>query len=391
MKKLIFLSTAFFIWSGCQTSPKLPQNNFEPFTIQKLTEKGIQEVHVRSSGRDWPELKQGELKPSSYKTKNLKIAIMGDTGCRLKESKVGNRYQDCSDLGEWPYPEVVKTIAKDQYDFAIHTGDYHYREQCTDEKICPKITQSVGYGWAPWWDDFYGPSQALFAKSPILFIRGNHEDCQRAFSGWSPLASIPKRFDEKCEVVEPYQWIEIEDLVLINFDDSAFDDRKEITSEQFQKWVQAFKILAERVSVAKKNKEIWFIAHRPILGFIPNKEDAEPVPISDKLKQALSEAGMLSLVDYYLSGHVHSQQVVTTEKQAVQVIVGHTGTGLEPFGRKIMNQNVITTTESKRSFGYAIFERLGHKKWKWQFKNIGGQSELDCQVTGAKVNCDFVN
>ena len=389
MKNICTVLALLTWWGGCQTSPKFSQNTFENFQIQKISEKGIQTIEISSTRGEWPTTKNLTLTPISISGKNLKIAILGDTGCRLKDLKKGSNYQDCHSPIEWPYVQAVQAIANENFDFAIHTGDYHYREQCTDPSICPQYTQSIGYGWPAWWDDFYGPSQPLFKKTPILFVRGNHEDCNRAYSGWGPLSVLDKKFQDRCDEIEPYQWIEMGDLVLINFDDSAFDDKGTITQLDREKWLMLLKQLQMRIAGLQKKKEIWFIAHKPVIGFAPNKTDAEPHEIPTNLIEIMSESGLLEEIDYFLAGHIHNQQIIAQPAKPIQVIVGHTGTALAPFGRRIMNQKLTSTTENKYSFGYAVFQRLGFKKWHWQFKNLKGETNLDCSVIGRKVDCEF--
>ncbi len=88
----------------------------------------------------------------------------------------------------------------------------------------------------------------------------------------------------------------------------------------------------------------------------------EPLAIKDYLRALMTEAGLINKIDYFLSGHIHNQQLVLSEKnQLQQIIVGHSGTALDTFGQKIKNSKMISTTESKTSFGYAIFERTGFK------------------------------
>src|SRR5205807_8709800 len=41
-----------------------------------------------------------------------------------------------------------------------------------------------GYGYDAWHVDFFGPAAPLFAASPWVMVRGNHEDCSRAGEGW---------------------------------------------------------------------------------------------------------------------------------------------------------------------------------------------------------------
>jgi predicted phosphodiesterase len=389
MKKLISLLTLVFVGGGCQTSPVVQkQTPFEKFTIEKMVEDGIQDVEFSPSDKAWPEVNVEKAgRGLAVNSQTVVMAVVGDTGCRLKEWSGGSAYQRCHLTDEWPYPEIAKKIASEKYDFLIHTGDYHYREHCTDPKLCPIYTKSIGYTWNAWWDDFYGPSQVLFKKSPVLLVRGNHEDCQRAHSGWGPLSPLNKKFTDSCEAIEPYQWIEIGDLVLINFDDSAFEDRNKLTPAEMAQWTEKFKEILTRIESLRNKKEIWFLTHKPVMGYVPNREDAEPESITQNLKSVLTESGLIKKIDYILSGHIHNQQIVMNDPDIKQLIVAHTATSLDPFGRKITNQNIITTTDSKFSFGYALFERKGFKKWNWNFKNASGQLVLSCQVDKQKVNC----
>jgi|GEM_PF-7095139 len=384
--RIIFFS-GLLLWVGCKASTSIFKFSFAPFEIRKIVSQGIQAVEIQASGREWPKLKYKDVEPNLFKANKLKMAVIGDTGCRLTEAKGRGFYQNCNLSNEWPYAQIVQSLIKENYDFAVHTGDYHYREQCTDEKLCPTYSKSVGYGWNAWWDDFYGPSLELFKKSAILFVRGNHEDCNRAYSGWGPLSAYNKEFKSKCEDMEPYQWIEMGDLVLINLDDSAFQDRKPSSDKVKNHWLQMLKEISKRISALAIKKEIWLLTHKPIAGYVPDAKLPEPFAIADYLKTVITESGLINQVDYFLSGHIHNQQLVLEDKKLLQIIVGHSGTALDPFGRKIKNSKMISVTESKDSFGYALFERKGFKHWNLIFKNKMGTTELFCKIKEKKVSC----
>lgn len=388
MKKILILSATLLFWGSCKTTPTYNTVPFETFEIRKIVDHGLQPVVIRSSQKEWPEVTFKELTPLKFDSKKIKVAVIGDTGCRLSEARGKVDYQNCNLSDEWPFAEIIQSVVKETYDFAIHTGDYHYREQCTDKKLCPGYTKSVGYGWNTWWDDFYGPAQLLFKKSPVLLVRGNHEDCYRAHAGWGPISAYNKKFADKCDEIEPYQWIEIGDLVFINFDDSAFQDRKASPEEKRQEWLKVMRGLSQRITELKTKKEIWFMAHKPVLGFIPtrNLED-DPFSIADYLKVLLRESGLAEKIDYFLAGHIHNQQLVLSEKDMLQIVVGNSGSSLDPFGRKIMNDKMISTTVTDRSFGYALFERQGFKNWKFLFKNVKGETDLVCTVKARKISC----
>lgn len=385
--QLVAISSLLF-WQGCQTLPKIENPEFSAFQIQKITSKGIETVTVKPSSSAWPDFTKDSATSFNTSSKNLRLAVIGDTGCRLKESKNGKSYQDCSLTKEWPYSQVVDSIAKEDYNFGIHTGDYHYREQCTDAKLCPKFGKYIGYVWGAWWDDFYGPSQPLF-KKPWMFVRGNHEDCNRAYLGWAALSPVEstKKFTDPCVVAEPYQWTELEDIVFINFDNAMMEDRKELKKEEAAVWNERFVEIKNRIQALKGKKEIWFLSHKPMFGYIPNEEDAEPKAIGTYMSDLLKSSGLYDQIDFFLAGHIHAQQVIPLPNK-VQLVVAHSGTSLDPFGRKIMTEKFKTTTDNKYSFGYAIFEKTGFKKWTFLFKDTKGDVQLTCHSASNKVTCD---
>ncbi len=377
------------LWCGCQSLPQLQRPEFEQFSIQKITSNGIDSVTLKSNLSDWPTLQHLKPAPILFDTKNLRVAVIGDTGCRLKDAKGKASYQNCSQAKEWPYPEVTKSLGTENYDFAIHTGDYHYREHCTDPKLCAVYTAHSGYNWNAWWNDFFAPSLPLFKKSPWIFVRGNHEDCSRAYRGWSVLSPSLKRNLDLCDEVETYQWIEMDDLVFINFDDSSFEDRKDLLPAEVEKWKPQFLKLATQIKNMPIKKEIWFVAHKPVSGFVPNPIDGEPIAIKPNMLTMMKQTGLFEHIDFFLSGHIHNQQVLSFPNVAkVQLIVGHGGSSLDPFGRKIMTEALTTVTENKYSFGYAVFHRTGFKKWDFLFKNQFGEEQLHCHFEKNKLNCD---
>jgi hypothetical protein len=71
------------------------------------------------------------LIPSTIPRRVESLAILGDTGCRMK----GSTFQDCADVDAWPLARIASSIAKDQPDVVVFTGDFFYREAaCPDDK-----------------------------------------------------------------------------------------------------------------------------------------------------------------------------------------------------------------------------------------------------------------
>lgn len=384
---LILVLWPILFFSGCQTNSASTLAAFDPFQIHKLTSSGIETIAVTPSNSAWPMWQNLKTTPLTVNASSLRVAVIGDTGCRLKESNGNGVYQDCSDPKAWPYPEVAKTLLTENYDFAIHTGDFHYREQCSDPKVCAALTHHVGYGWETWWEDYFEPTLNLLKKTPWLFVRGNHEDCRRAYQGWSILSPVIQKSGEACLPVEPFQWIELSDLVFINFDNSSFQDRKTLSAAEVELWQAKLIEVRKKIESLKTKKEIWFVLHEPVLGFYPDPADAEPVAISQNMEEMLKQSGVYEKVDFFLSGHIHSQQVIAV-KDKLQLIVGHSGSSIDSFGRILNTEKIISTTESKKSFGYAIFQRTGFKKWNFTFKDVNGKTKLDCHAEAGSVQCD---
>jgi hypothetical protein len=118
-----------------------------------------------------------------------RIVLLGDTGCRIKISAngQGDPLQDCSSADAWPWARIARAAAREKPDLVIHVGDYHYREYCEDPLRCTPLRERgvvVSYGWVGWQADFFAPAAPLLAQAPWVFVRGNHENCDRGGEGW---------------------------------------------------------------------------------------------------------------------------------------------------------------------------------------------------------------
>jgi len=91
---------------------------------------------------------------------SLQIVGIGDTGCRKK---------NCEGKRNLSFKGVIKNIIKKtpHPDFAVHVGDYRYFEG-----------KDFNDAWYEWELEFFGPAQPLFDRTPVIFTRGNHEQCK---------------------------------------------------------------------------------------------------------------------------------------------------------------------------------------------------------------------
>lgn len=325
MKLFLIMGLSFLFFTACQTSSVTPAKDFETFSFRKLKEFSIQEVTVTASDQAWPVFSNVDREGLAVNSQSLSFAVIGSTSHKNEV---------------WPYPELVKKISDEKVDFIVHTGDY-----ISDSNV-----------WSAWWTQFYKPSLDLFKRFPFILLRGHHE-----------------------REISSEDWIEIGDLIFIHFDFAEFETRAEA--------LKKLQALVARIAAVKK-KEVWFLSHQPVIGYKPNSEDAEPEAIPALLKDLLKESGLLTKIDYILSGHIKNQQIVLTEPNLKQFIVGTTGEALEPFGRQIKSQSLVSSTESKKNFGYAVFQRQGLRKWDVTFKGTEAQALLKCQLRLQKLTCD---
>src|SRR5207344_1908266 len=90
----------------------------------------------------------------------------------------------CNDAVAWPFGQVVAAAAAAQPDLVIHVGDYHYRENACPDNDAGCAGSPWGYGWDTWDADLFTPARDLLAAAPWIFVRGNHESCNRGGQGW---------------------------------------------------------------------------------------------------------------------------------------------------------------------------------------------------------------
>ncbi|MGZ3748323.1 MAG: hypothetical protein ACXWRE_13160 [Pseudobdellovibrionaceae bacterium] len=159
MRKIMLLLPLFIL--ACSHAPK------KEYQWVSLSEKGFTENSLTilkedksfESDKGFGDLQIIKRPLSPQKTKEIKkIILIGDTGCRLKESPIGVAYQNCNDNQEWGYPSVIERISAEKPDLIIHLGDYLYREKCSEGKICRQYTDTIGNGWRSWEADFFSPS-----------------------------------------------------------------------------------------------------------------------------------------------------------------------------------------------------------------------------------------
>ena len=110
-----------------------------------------------------------------------RILVIGDTGCRLK----GKQIQACNDATLWPFRVGSDIATTMKPDLVLHVGDFHYRESACPEGNAGCAGTPFGDTWDVWRADFFAPAELLLNAAPWIFVRGNHEECDRGGKGWA--------------------------------------------------------------------------------------------------------------------------------------------------------------------------------------------------------------
>ncbi|MGZ3788406.1 MAG: metallophosphoesterase family protein [Bacteriovorax sp.] len=303
------------------------------------------------------------------------VVILGDTGCRIKEGKLGSEYQDCNDSKAWPFWKIAEEAEKENPDLIIHLGDYHYREKCSAGKPCEKMSPVVGYGWKPWELDFFQPMQRLLGKAPIIIVRGNHEDCNRAFLGYKSLLANSE-WEKDCVDYEPAQVMVLGDIAVINFDSSSISEIPFAGDEAT--WIKRFNEINEKI-VRLKIKNVWMVTHKPIYGIIPFKFALVPGNIN--LRNYFEKSLLKDKVSVVFGGHIHTSMIVHPKKYAKQIILGNGGTHLDNFQVKITKSILSSFSYESANlvssgFGYAILKKINDHSWTIIFKDSTGKESF---------------
>jgi hypothetical protein len=318
-----------------------------------------------------------------------RILVLGDTGCRIK----GAALQACNDPAKWPFPQLAEAAAKLKPDLIIHVGDYLYRESA-----CPPGNQGCsgspwGDNWTSWQADFYEPAAPLLASAPIVLVRGNHEDCERAGLGWLRLQG-PSAFDPSAPCIPhlPLYRVDVGNLRLAVMDDATAQD---IDLNRADSPVYA----AELTGLAKLPAPVWFVHHRPIWGAVRRGmlSLGGNLQLIDATRVASQHGGPLipSTVELMLSGHIHTFEAINYAKDVPpQIVAGNGGTDLEDAplnlrGTQFLGHSGVTVADglSVGGFGFLLMTKASDG-WTIDLYDSAGNKTRTCRFTaGKRLDC----
>ncbi|HEY4123417.1 MAG TPA: metallophosphoesterase, partial [Rhizomicrobium sp.] len=330
-----------------------------------------------------PSAKQVSLEGAAItlpKAAPRRIAVLGDTGCRIKDGTV----QDCNDPAKWPFPRVADEIAKLKPDLVIHVGDYLYREtKCPKDQAAACGTSPYGDNWTTWDADFFTPARSLLETAPIVLVRGNHEDCQRAGQGWLRLMG-PNTYDPAASCaahLAPFV-VPLGAMNLVVMDDANAPDQLVDTAES-KTYREEFQNLSKLAPAP-----LWLAMHRPIAGAV--RMFGFTVGGNRTLIASLDQ-GMLSPVALMLSGHIHTFETINYEgDRPPQLVVGNGGDKLDTASASLANTNLgtwhVKDGISLPGFGFLLMTER-EKDWRLDVYSVDGSIARVCTFAKGRVDC----
>ncbi len=325
---------------------------------------------------------QGTALPANKLGRSAKVALLGDTGCRLKAAsgQWPAEIQDCSDPNQWPFATVAASIAAWDPDVVLHVGDYYYREAACKGTNCQPAT----INWARWSADFFTPADPLLLNAPWILTRGNHEDCKRSAEGWfrflDPRNYVwenQKTCNSNLQFTPPYT-ASAGDLHVMVIDSSGLNP-----SDPTQTTIFANQLGLLRT--AKPNT--WLMLHHPFWAIDSND------PETETLWTAWTQAGdATKAVSLLLTGHIHILEALSfTDNGVPQLVVGNGGTSMDKPSTEgagfVIGPRTVKSVAWDADFGF-IAATPAANGWTLDLRDKNGQSKAKCALTATSLVCD---
>ncbi len=338
-----------------------------------------------------------------------RIVVIGDSGCRLKESD--GIWQDCADPEAWPFAQIARVAAGFNPDLVVDVGDYQYRESpCPAGK--PGCQGSPwGYGWDAWEADFFRPAAPLLAAAPWVVARGNHEECARGGQGWFRFLD-PRPYDAartcndpandgNADYSEPYAVPLGPDSQIIVFDSAKagkapLDPGKARDAAVFAKYraqFQEVRRLAGRPGILSM-----FVDHHPLLGLSPKGADSVfggNRALLSVMKAANGAAYYPPGVQVALHGHTHLFEAINfASDHPAAFLSGNGGDHADrplpdPLPAEAAPAEGVTIDRitDSNTFGFLLLDRQ-QEGWTFKAYRRDGSLMTTCLLNQAKIHCD---
>jgi hypothetical protein len=320
-----------------------------------------------------------------FHTKPQRIMVFGDTGCRIKGAAV----QDCNDPKAWPFPAIAAQAAKMKPDLVIHVGDYLYREDPCPAGNAGCAGTPYGDNWPAWAADFFTPAAPLLASSPFVFVRGNHEDCERSGPGWLRLLG-PQPFNPVagCAGHIPLYEVPLGDVNLAVMDDADAPDTT-VDADLRSEYQDDFATLA-----TMNTPPLWLVAHRPIWGAVTITRFGMSIGAGGNRTMIAALADPVQALDHVslmLSGHIHTFEAINYRKKLPpQLIAGFGGDALDAAPPDLAGVNLSGTTvkDGLSLGGFGFLMMIRHKSgWRIDVYRVDGTIEERCTFALRRLDC----
>ena len=324
--------------------------------------------------------------------------------------------QDCNDPEAWPLARIATSIAAEEPDLIVFTGDFFYREvACPDDK-----TSECGGSPAPlpgmpfkdsangWSVDVFTPMSPVLRTAPILLARGNHEQCNRGGNGYfiymdprtgtenecAPFVGADGSLKVRDSNLQPSYYADVQVAAKRNLRivvvDSASPEDCTITVQ-----VPRERVLFEQAQEMARDHESWLLIHRPIVGWQPN-DDCGPDGGWISADVTLASKGLLSEYQTIVSSHIHLAQAVNIPGIPGHIIVGNGGSLLEDatfpvpaYGPDFpgVSYGAPTSAWQEIRFGYTIATPGSGMDWVMHMKDPGGVTYAECTLAAKRITC----
>lgn len=278
-----------------------------------------------------------------------RIAVVGDTGCRISR---WDPVQACNDPDAWPWASVAQEVADWQPDLVIHVGDYVYREDACPTGDAGCAGSPDGNTWATWEADFFAPARPLLTAAPWVFLRGNHETCDREGEGWFRLLD-PRTPPAACQAFTSPYLAELDGLGLIVLDSAEAGDVRSSAQETATYRHQ----FTEIASLATGRPGDWLLSHKPLHAVLDLAGENREVR-NESFGEAFG-SGTPPEVDLVVSGHIHLSEVLLATRESgrpPQIIAGNGGTALD---RPVTGDLVASELDDPALVRALVFREFG--------------------------------
>ena len=333
-----------------------------------------------------------------------RIAILGDTGCRL-DSK-DDKFQDCNDPSKWPFNTIAQSAAAWGPDLIIHVGDYIYREDACPEGKSGCEGSPFGDNWDTWNADFFTPAKPLLDVAPWIMARGNHEVCTRAGQGWfiflDTTLATPPPMGKECDGETPVDLcndfsnpfrINIGEMDIFNMDTACADD-SDAPKHLVDPYASNFQTLNNiQTSTA------WLLTHHPMWGIDDEKKSpSDPKCCTNLTLQTAAQKNFPESVDFVLSGHIHLFQYLNFNKSGEsgtpsQLITGASGVELNSSSTESVKDMSVAGMKIEEGMtidehGFSTIEFKSDGTIEIAIRDVSGNKILKCDLQGKNLNCE---